>query len=69
MRWLWVGLFDDIINFGKIFSLIIFRGFRFSLSLLGSGFNLVENIFLESLLNLLLVSLFISHVRLFGFLA
>ena len=60
MRKLCDGLSYDIINFGKIFSKIIFGSFRHNVYHLGSGFKLAENIFLESLEHFLPVRLLIS---------
>jgi hypothetical protein len=65
MRSLCGGLFDDIINVGKIFSQIIFRNFRDSDYLLRSGFILAQNIFFDSLLHFRLDVLFILLKRLF----
>ena len=70
MRKLCDGLSYDIINFGKIFSQIIFGSFRHNVYRLVSGFKIAENIFLESLEHFRTVSLMISlESMLFSFLA
>jgi hypothetical protein len=68
MRRLWGDLFDDIINLGKIFSMIILKSFRDSFCHLRSGFSLVDKIFFDSLIHFRVDNLFILLKRLFGLL-